>query len=419
MPRHPSLRPAIAALTLVASFAGYADWPQWRGPQRDGVCAETRWLKQWPKDGPKQLWKANVGIGLSSCTVSDGKLYTMGNTEETDAVYCLEATTGRELWKHSYPCSAKDPNGYPGPRCTPTVDGTRIYTLSRNGHFFCLDASSGKVLWAKEFTKDYSAKPPTWGYAGSPLIEGEWVVTEVGGSGSSVVAFNQRDGKEVWKAGDDGVGYSSMVAFDHQGKRSLAIFSAAGIVGRSAQDGKELWRHPWKTNYDVNAATPIVVDGKVFVSSGYGKGCALIDFSTGEPKVLWEHKKMRNHVATCILWDKHLYGFDESQLKCLDWATGEEKWADKAYGKGSFFRAGNTFVIYSDKGRVAAAELSPAGCREVSGFQVLTGKDTWSVPVLAGGKLFCRSSPDLVALDVQANEASHVRIRNARIRPLN
>jgi outer membrane protein assembly factor BamB len=146
-----------------------------------------------------------------------------------------------------------------------------------------------------------------------------------------------------------------------------------------------------------------VADGKVFLSSGYGKGCALIDFTGEAPKVVWEHKKMRNHVATCILWGDHLYGFDENQLKCLDWATGEEKWADRAYGKGSCFQAGDAFVIYSDKGRVATAELSPAGCREISGFQVLTGKDTWAIPVLAGGRLFCRSSPDLVALDVRTN----------------
>jgi outer membrane protein assembly factor BamB len=394
---------AAAALLLVGSrLAAGADWPQWRGSKQDGISTEAKWLKQWPQEGPKQLWKATIGVGLSSCSVSAGKVYTMGNSEETDTVFCFDAATGREVWKHAYPCSAKDPNGYVGPRCTPTVHNGRVYTLSRNGHFFCLDAATGKVLWSKNFAEDYGVKPPTWGYSGSPLIEGEWVITEVGGKGSSVVAFNKTDGQEVWKAGDDPVAYSTLYAFDHQGKRGLAVLSAAGIVGRSALDGKELWRHPWKTSYDVNAATPIVADGKVFISSGYGKGCALIDFTGAEPKVVWEHKKMRNHVASCVLWDKHLYGFDEGQLKCLDWATGEEKWAEKAYGKGSCFRAGDSFVIYSDKGRVATAELTPSGCREISGFQVLTGKDTWAIPVLSDGKLFCRSSPVLVALDVQA-----------------
>lgn len=392
----------LATLALCGSTAFGADWAQWLGPKRNGISSESQWLHQWPAAGPAQLWKANVGIGLASMSVSNGKLYTMGNTEENDSIYCLDAKTGKELWRHSYPCSSKDPNGYPGPRCTPTVDGNRVYSLSRNGHFFCLDAATGKVVWSKEFPKDYGAKVPTWGYAGSPLMEGDWVITEVGGNGSSVVAFNKANGQEAWKAGDDVIGYSSILAFDDKGQRCLAVFSAAGIVGRSAKDGKELWRHPWKTSYDVNAATPVIADGKVFVSSGYGKGCALIDFSSGTAKVVWEHKKMRNHVATCILSQGHLYGFDENQLKCLDLATGEEKWAEKAYGKGCLFLAGDKWVIYSDRGRVATAELTPAGCKEISGFQVLTGKDTWAIPVLANGRLYCRSAQDLVCLDVAA-----------------
>jgi hypothetical protein len=178
------------------------------------------------------------------------------------------------------------------------------------------------------------------------------------------------------------------------------VLSAAGIVGRSAKDGRELWRHPWKTSYDVNAATPIIRDGKVFISSGYNSGCALIEFTGAAPKVLWQHKKMRNHVATCVLWKGHLYGFDEGQLKCLDWATGEEKWDDRNYGKGSLFLAGDKFIVYGDKGRVAVVEPSPEACREIAGFQVLGGKDTWAVPVLANGRLYCRSQQDLVCLNV-------------------
>lgn len=390
----------LAASGLTLSL-GAADWPQWRGPNRDGTTDESGWLTEWPADGPKQLWKASVGIGYSSMSVSQNRLYTLGNTADNDSVYCLDATTGKELWKHTYPCIAKDPNGYHGPRCTPTADGNRVYSLSRNGHFFCLDAASGKVLWSKDFAKDYGAKPPRWGFAGSPLIEGNWVLTEVGGSGSSVVAFDKATGKEVWKAGDDPVAYSSITAFDHAGQRCLAVFSATGIVGRSAKDGKELWRHPWKTSYDVNAATPIVMGNQVFISSGYNTGCALIQFDGDAAKAVWQNKSMRNHVGTCVLRDGYLYGFDEGQLKCLDWKTGEEKWAERKYGKGSLFLAAGTFVVYGDKGYVATAELSPAGCKEISGLQVLGGKDTWAMPILANGRLYCRSQADLVCLDVK------------------
>jgi len=376
------------------------EWPRWRGPNFDGISKESGWLATWPADGPRQLWKVNIGGGYSSVSVSQNRLYTLGNTADTDTVYALDATSGKELWKHAYPCPAKDPNGYHGPRVTPTVDGDRVYTLSRHGHLFCLDAASGKVIWSKEFAKDYGAKTPTWGFAGSPLIEGNWLISEVGGNGSSIVAFGKRTGAEVWKAGSDPVAYSSIVPFDQAGQRCLAVLSAAGIVGRSAKDGKELWRHPWKTSYDVNAATPIVQDGKVFVSSGYNTGGALIDFAGPAPKVVWQNKKMRNHVATCVLWKGHLYGFDENQFKCLAWATGEEKWAEGAYGKGNLFLAGDKFIVYSDKGRVAVVEPSPGACKEIAGFQVLGGKDTWAVPVLANGRLYCRSQQDLVCLDV-------------------
>ena len=386
---------------LVTSSAVLADdWPRWRGPNLDGISKESGWLAQWPADGPRQLWKASVGIGYSSMSVSQNRLFTLGNTNDKDSVYCLDAVTGKELWKHTYPCPAKDPQGYHGPRCTPTVDGDRVYSLSRHGHLFCLDATSGKVVWSKDFGKDYGAKPPMWGFAGSPLIEGNWLITEVGGNGSSVVAFDKRTGAEVWKAGADPVAYSSIVPFDHAGQRCLAVFSAAGIVGRSAKDGQELWRHPWKTSYDVNAATPVIHDGKVFISSGYNKGCALIELTSGGPKVIWQNKNMRNHVATCVLWKDHLYGFDEGELKCLEWATGTEKWADQNYGKGSLFLAGDKFIVYGDKGRVAVVEPSVEACKEIAGVQVLGGKDTWAVPVLANSRLYCRSQQDLVCLDV-------------------
>lgn len=392
----------ISVVWLTAVVGVSDDWPQWRGPNRNGISQEKAWLVQWPAEGPKQLWKAEVGIGLSSMSVSRGRLYTMGNNGDSDSVFCFDAETGKTVWTHSYACSPKDPNGYHGPRCTPTVDGDRVYTLSRNGHFFCLDAVSGKVLWSKEFKNEYGANPPTWGYAGSPLVEQNMVITEVGGAGSSVVAFDKLTGKELWKTGNDQVAYSSIVAFDHKGRRCLAVFSAAGIAGRNAQDGTELWRHPWKTSYDVNAATPIVIDDKVFVGSGYGKGGALIQFSDSKPKVLWSTKKMRNHVATCILRDGHLYGFDENSLRCLSLETGESKWEENKYGKGSLFLAGEKFLIFSDRGRVATAELSPAGCNEISGFQVLSGRETWAIPVLANGRLYCRAGKDLVCLDVKA-----------------
>jgi len=398
----PSSVLLVSALLLSAAFQATAsDWPQWRGPNRDGISAEKDWNANWPAAGPKQLWKANVGVGLSTVSVSKGRLFTMGNTADVDAVYCLDAETGKEIWKHTYPCPAKDPNGYHGTRCTPTVDGDRVYSVSRQGQLFCLNAADGKVAWSKDYKTDFGAKVPTWGYAESPLLEGNMLIVQPGGPGASVVALDKVTGKVIWQNGNDPAAYSSVVSFDAGGQRCLAGLSAVGIVGRSAKDGKELWRHGWKTSYDVNAATPIVSGDKVFISSGYNRGCALLQFSSNPPKVLWENKNMRNHHGTCILVQGYLYGFDESELRCLDWNTGEVKWKDGRYGKGTQMLAGDKFIVYSDKGRVAVAEESPAGFKELCGAQVLGGKDTWSMPILANGRLYCRSLENLVCLDVK------------------
>jgi outer membrane protein assembly factor BamB len=333
-------------------------------------------------------------------SVARGRVFTMGNTSETDDVYALDAETGKELWKYSYPCSSKDPNGFPGPRCTPTVDGDRVYTVSRNGHLFCLNFSDGKVLWQKDYQKDYGAKVPQWGFSTSPLVEKEMLIVETGAPGAAAIALDKKTGKEIWKIGDDKVAYSSPVAFTFQKQRSLAFFTASGIVGRSAKDGHELWRHDWKTSYDVNAATPIISGDKVFISSGYNTGCALIQFSVNPPVVVWQSKAMRNHVNSCVLVNGFLYGFDEKDLKCVEMATGNVRWSESSFGKGSLIFADGKLIIYSDNGRLATAEANAAAYKEISSAQVLGGKNTWSLPVLANGRIYCRSGENLVALDV-------------------
>lgn len=377
------------------------DWPQWRGPDRNGVSAEKGWSADWSAEGPKRLWKGKIGVGYSSVAVSNGRLYTMGNIDETDHVFCLDANTGKELWKHSYPCSSRDPNDYHGTRCTPAVEGSRVFSVSREGHFFCLDANSGKPLWSKNYRTDYGASPPKWGFSASPLVEGDLVIVEVGTKGASVVAFNKATGEEVWKAGSGRPGYSSPVAFTHEGKRAVAVLTASALAGRSLADGKELWRFPWKTSYDVNAATPVIEGDKAFVSGGYNHGCALVQFSASPPKVLWENKNMRNHVNSCVLWQGHLYGFDESELRCLDLQTGDVKWTDRSHGKGSLIVADGKLIIYSDRGKLSTAEASSAGYKELASAQVLGGRSTWAVPVLANGKIYCRSLENLVCLEVK------------------
>jgi outer membrane protein assembly factor BamB len=395
---------AVAAAAIIASSISLVradDWPQWRGPKRDGISQEKGWLTQWPDEGPKQLWQADVGVGYSSFSVSEGRVYTMGNVEEKDYVYCLDANTGKEIWKYSYDCSSSDPNGYPGTRCTPTVDGNRVFTVSREGHLFCFRTPDGKEVWNKNYQKDFFAHVPTWGFSGSPLVEVNLLVVEPGARGASVVALNKQNGNVVWKNGSDEPGYASLVAYTYNNQRALVVFSKDAVVGRSMAGGGEIWRFPWKTSFGVNASTPIVQDDKVFVSSGYNYGSALLQTSVRPPKVLWQNKKMRTHVSSCVLWENNIYGFDDDALECLDFQTGEVKWSTKTFGKGSLMIADGKLIIYSDNGRLALAEASPAGFKQIASAQVLGGKSTWSVPVLANGKIYCRSLEKMVCLDVK------------------
>jgi outer membrane protein assembly factor BamB len=429
MKRLPSFRLSFPACTLglasllsLAPSAAADDWPQWRGPARDGISKETGWLTQWPAAGPKRLWEASVGIGLSSFSVSKGRLYTMGNVSENDTVFCYDAESGALKWKHEYPCPSKDPNGYHGTRCTPTVDGDYVYTQSRVGHLFCLETATGQVKWFKDLRKEFGGEPPTWGFAGSPLIEKNWVLTEAGGKNrGSVVALNKLTGEVIWQAGGEGAGYGSLIAFDLGGERCFLQFSRDQLICRRMKNGTDMWRLPWPTSYGVNASTPIIQGEDVFISTGYGFGCARLKMSpTGVTGVWpdkelqgvpanrmkeWANKNMKNHVNSCVLVDGYLYGFDDSELKCLDWKTGEVKWGARGYGKGALTFADGKLILYSQNGKLGLAEASPEAFKELASFQALTtppgGKESWASPVLANGRIYVRNHDKMVALDVK------------------
>ena len=399
---HPAMLLSAALLAGLAGLrpAAAADWPQWRGPTRDGISAETGWAAAWPAGGPRQLWKFSAGTGCSSVSVSQGRVYTMGNRAETDTVYALDEKTGAVLWQHSYACKL-DPNLFEGgPAATPTVDGDRVYTLSRSGHLFCLRADTGKVLWAKNLTGDLGGKRPTWGYAGSPIVLENRLILDVGASGAATMALDKLTGQVLWKNGQEPAGYGTLRPFPCQGQTGLASFNGAGLAVRAAQDGKALAFFPWKTSYDVNAATPIVAGDKIFISSGYNRGAALLKISAGGLKALWENKNMRNHFNSCVLWQGHLYGFDESTLTCLDFATGAARWQQDGLGKGALMLADGKLIIQAEKGDLVVAEAAPGAYRELARAKVLGGR-CWVVPVLANGAVYCKNNNgELVRLDV-------------------
>jgi outer membrane protein assembly factor BamB len=403
---------ALAAGLLVGGLAAPAaageaaasstDWPRWRGPSNDGISTETGWKTEWPKDGPKVLWKISVGQGFSSVAVVGGRVYTMGNAKDTDTVWCLDAATGKEIWTHRYACPK---GGHPGSRMTPTVDGDRVFTLSREGQLFALAAADGKVLWSKDIKKDFGAKQTEhdWGFASSPLVLGDKLILDVG----KCLALEKATGKLIWSSGDDLSGFSSATLTEVGGVTYINCFTAFGLVLVDAKTGKEVARAPWETSYEVNAASPIASGSKIFVSSGYGKGCGLFELKGSSLDLVYESKKMRNHCNSCVLLEGHVYGLDgqmgdgRGTLACLDFETGKEVWRQKGFPAGGLVAAGGKLVIMANGGDLVVADASPSGYKERARAKILDGQ-CWTAPVVSGGKIYCRSNEQgqLACVDV-------------------
>jgi outer membrane protein assembly factor BamB len=378
------------------------DWPEWRGSDRTGISEETGWAASFPGGSPKELWRRSVGRGCSSMSVVGNRVYTMGNTDDVETVYCLNADTGEAIWETSYDCKTAAKNFEGGPGATPTVDGNRVYTLSRMGHFHCLNAETGDVIWSLEARKDLGAGDPGWGFTCSALVVDDRLILNA----DAVFALDKNTGKVIWKTDKVGAFYSSPMRFMLDGKDLLAVFCAKGLVILETGTGKEVSRFPWKTSYDVNAVTPIVSGDKVFISSGYNTGCALVRLSDGNLEEIWRNKNMRNHFNSSVLWKGNLYGFDESNLRCIGLEDGEEKWTQPRLGKGSLMIADGKMIIMGERGELVIAEAVPEEFREISRAEVLKDR-CWVVPVLSHGQIYCRNNMgELVAIDVKEQETS-------------
>jgi outer membrane protein assembly factor BamB len=393
----------ITGLWLAAPRVSADDWPRWRGPDMNGISKEKGWTTDWPKEGPKLLWRANVSTGFSAVAVAQGRLFTLGNSNETEMVWCLDAATGRPLWRHAYACPSDPEYHEGGPGATPTVDADRVYTLGKRGHLFCLEAATGKVLWQKNVTNEVGTAKPRWGFAGSPLVEGDLLILNAGAAGA---ALDKLTGKPVWTSGTNAPGYATPVPFTADGERCAALFTAKALVGVRVSDGKELWRHPWATKWDLNAADPIVVGQRPFISS-FDRGGALLDVSARPPKVVWENQAMANNFNSCVFVDGFLYGVyghtdhPYRDLRCLDAATGEVKWKYEGLGLGSLMAADGKLIVLSDKGELVVAEATPTAFKPLARAHVL-GSKCWTVPVLANGRIYCRNATGtLICLDVR------------------
>ncbi len=404
------LRAAIGLL-LVGTPQSIAiesfNWPYYRGINHDGISEETN----LNIDNLEKRWQVNVHTGFSGVTVVDNALFTMGNKDDQDIVYCLDAANGKIIWTHAYECKL-DPNLYEGgPNATPTIHNGKVYTLSKEGHIFCLDQATGKTLWSRHAVNEFKAKPPSWGFSSSPTIVGDHVIYNIGAKG---LALHKDTGKAVWSSKGKSAGYASAMPYNTMGKVGILMFTGDELKSLNPLDGKEHWSYPWKTSYNVNAAAPIVFSNYVFISSGYNEGCTVLDVSHSRVKELWMNKKLRNQFNSSILSKGKIYGIDgnsgrRNKFVCLNSIDGAVFWSKKDFGFGSLILADKKLFALRENGELVIVEARRDKYSELARKKILNGR-CWTVPTVCNRKLYARDAEGvLVCLDLDSKPKDNVK----------
>ena len=393
MHRRHMLAAGIAVIGL-SGFAGGQDWPHWRGPNYDGISAEKGFKTEWPKPPPK-VWEVELGSAFSGLSCVDGKVYTCGTADKQQVVFCLDAGTGKVIWQTPLEKEYREKQGGDGTRATPTVEAGHVYILGAQGKLVCLDAADGKEVWSRQFDA-----MPQWGYAGSVLIEGDVAYVTAGGASGTLLALDKKTGKDIWKCGTGKVGYSTPYPFTLDGTRYIGGFMGTDMLIAEAKTGRLGCSIPWKTDWDINAASPIFHDGLLFLSSGYKTGSAVFKLARAGDELKTEKVGPAGEAATdkvilgkfqsAVLDNGDLYVSDEKALKCVEFATGKEKWAERGISNGTVILADGHLVVISDEGELLNGPVSPKGFTATTKVPVLSGR-CWTIPTLYGGKLYVRN----------------------------
>ena len=387
-----------------------ADWPQFRGPNRDDLSSDKGLLKEWPKDGPPQVWKATgIGSGFSSVAIAGDKVFTMGNKDGSCHVYALDRETGKNLW------SAKVGRQGGNLGCTPTVDGDRVYAIGQDGDVVSVDVKSGEVQWHKNFHKDFGGKCGGWQYTESPLVDGDKLVCTPGAKDATIAAFDKKTGEVIWKCAvpvdDPTAGYSSIVIAEVKGIRIYVQLLAAGVVGVAAKDGKFLWKYEQLGHNTANIPTPIVLGDHIFAAAGYGKGGSLLKLIPTDDGVKVEEvyykRELTNKHGGLVLVGDYVYGDrdDSGHPFCAEVKSGKVIWKrERGPGSGSAavtYADGHLYFRY-DNGIMALVEASPEGYKEVSSFKIPNAdRSSWAHPVVVGGKMYLREKDAVWCYDVK------------------
>lgn len=409
---------ADSATKVGADSVSAQGWPQWRGPNRDGVSSETGLLAKWPEDGPPLLWQVeNLGKGMASLAVSNGRIFTLGQVGKAAKLIAVSETDGKELW-------ATDVGGG-NPNCTPTVDGNHVFALGRDGDLICCDAATGATVWKKSLAADFGGKMMSgWGYSESPLVDGDRLICTPGAPDAQIAALDKKTGAVVWKSaapsdwggtkGQDGAGYSSIVISNGAGVKQYVQLTGRGLISVAADDGRVLWTYNRVANGTANIPTPIVDGDHVFCSSGYGTGAALLKVAKegkgvkADEVYFLKASELENHHGGMIRVGKYIYcghGHNNGFPMCIDMMTGDRKW-ERSRGAGSgsaavLYADGHLYFRYED-GEMALIKADPEKYELVSHFKLASVKGkSWPHPVIVDGKLFIRDQESLLCYDIK------------------
>lgn len=416
----PSVQPAASSQPASAApsspvpspMAPY--WTDFRGPFRDGHYRERPIRTSWPAGGLKPIWRQPAGGGYASFVIVHNRAFTIEQRGPEEVAAAYDLRTGHELWTNRWNALFRESLGGDGPRATPTWAAGVVYALGATGELRALDEGTGRALWGKNILEDNAADNLDWGMAASPLVVDETVVVLPGGSnGRSVVAYDRRTGKRAWSALGDKQAYASPMLVTLGGVRQILVFGATGLMGLAPDDGELLWDYPWRTAFDINAGQPLVIgDNRVFVSSGYGAGAAVIELTAEGPKgpaprsprfsvrEVWRNNRMKNQFTSSVLHEGFVYGLDESILACIDAATGELRWKGGRYGYGQVVLASGHLIVLAENGDLALVRATWERHEELVRFPALSGK-TWNHPAMADGFLLIRNLAEMAAFDLR------------------
>ncbi|MDP7304016.1 MAG: PQQ-binding-like beta-propeller repeat protein [Pirellulaceae bacterium] len=403
----------LTMLALTAEDIQAADWPQFLGPNRDGISAETGLLSEWTDESAAEVWRVAGGAGMSGLAIREGKLVTLIQNAGRQRIVAYNSATGERLWQNPIAPTYRNAMGH-GPRATPTIVGDRVFVFTGEGILAAVDFSSGDTVWEQEVFSGTGGKPAEYGTACSPLVIGKLVVVTAGSPAATMVAYDIETGQKKWGAGSDPAGYSSPSVLNVAGQMQLVAFTGNSLLGLHPKTGAALWRHPYVTEFRCNTATPLSVDGEVFISSGENHGSVLLKLQAVngafEISEAWQSQGvrsvMRNEWQTSILLDGHLYGFDNvgsagqvTHLTCIEASTGKRVWQEARFGKGNMISADGKLFMSTMKGEVVIARASPTGYQELGRKRVI--ETTRQAPALADGRLYLRDEEEIVCLDVR------------------